>query len=408
MEFLSPGHFLGGAIAFTTTVTPPDLTGDVVDYDSTGLATAGIWRQGADINDRIIRSLAGGIDCRLLIARNVGSSRIILPHEDTAGVAANRFTITGNRNFLWYPSQTLILSYISPRWRIAGTHDLPRISTPASISTTQVDWLAPDASTGFDIFNCGIIRAACSVDTIIRSLGGAYDWRVVDFHNIGTRYFILPHEDTTASVTAALRFNFGGNDQFIAPQESCQLIYDPTVARWRRVGGYRPFRVLARSTSNHPLLNQTAGQRLFNVSPNGAIALPGDSTFKFKCRFDVTGMSTTSGNLAFNLLGAGTAALSSVKYTSYGLDNNNPTNAAALSGLLSNAAGSAAAIALAGTGTGLFANIEGTFSITGTAGTIIPSVALLTAVATATVSAGAYIEIERIGPGTPVPIGIWS
>lgn len=397
---------LSRAIAFSSTVAPADLTGNVIAYDP-GLGAAGIWRQGSDTDDRIIRSLLAGTNNQIAIARNIGSSRIILSHEDVAdAVAGNRFAIAGNRNFIWYPSQTIILCYISPRWRIAGTHEQQRVSTPAQITADQTDYLATDATTGFTAFHCNILRLSSDAIRTIRSLRGGADTVTREVHNIGNNYLVLPHEDTAG--TAANRFDFGGHDRLIAPGEVTVLGYDALSQRWRALDTVKPYKVWARTTSSLTLNNSTAVQRLFNVLTNGAIALPGNSTYRFKCRFDITGMSGTSGNAAFNLLGAGTAVLSNIKYTSYGLDNNTPTNAAALSGLLSNASASAAAIVAAGTGTGLFANIEGEFSIAGAAGTIIPSVALLTAVATAVVSAGAYIEIERIGAGTPAIVGNWS
>lgn len=394
---------------FTDIVTPPDITADQIAYAPAGLDTAGGWLQGSDTHDRVIRSLAGGYSGRILPARNIGSSRMIISHDDAAETTVtNRFTIAGTRGFIWYPSQSILLWYANSRWRILGTHEQQRVITPAAISTNQIDWQPADASTGFDSFVADTIRASSTAAVRIGSLLGAYAYRVIAIHNVGSNPIVLTHEDTTGGVTAAARFNFGGHDQIIWPEEVLQIVYDPTTARWRCLGNLKPFKVYARTTSTLTLANSTATQKLFNVSANGAIALPGDSTFKFKCQFDVTGMSTTPGNLRFNLLGAGTATLSAIKYTSYGLDNNTPTNATTLSGLLSNASASAVAIATAGTGTAMFANIEGTFSITGAAGTIIPSVALLTAVATAVVSTGAYIEIERIGAGTPVPIGIWS
>jgi hypothetical protein len=268
--------------------------------------------------------------------------------------------------------------------------------------------LPSDSSTGINSFVADRVRASSSATVTIRSLQGGYANRRVFLDNVGANSIVLSHEDATAGVTAAARFSFGGHDQILLPGDSAYLGYDAATSRWRRLDGLKPFRVYAKSASAFTLANSTAAQRLLNVSTNGAILLPGDSTFKFKCAFDVSGMSSTSGNLRFSLQGAGTAVLSNIKYTSYGLDNSVPANAGALSGLLSNVSQHAGGIATASAGTAVFANIEGTFSIAGTAGTLIPSVSLVTAVATAVVSAGAWIEIEKIGAGTPAIVGVWT
>jgi hypothetical protein len=59
----------------------------------------------------------------------------------------------------------------------------------------------------------------------------------------------------------------------------------------------------------------------------------------------------------------------------------------------------------AGTGTNLAATIRGKFR-TNAAGTIIPSVGLATAVATAVVDVETYFRLEKLGPNSTLGVGV--
>jgi hypothetical protein len=61
----------------------------------------------------------------------------------------------------------------------------------------------------------------------------------------------------------------------------------------------------------------------------------------------------------------------------------------------------------AGTGTTAHVSIRGTFEVT-SAGTIIPSVTLVTAVGTAVVAAGSYFRCRRVSATSAVSVGDWS
>jgi hypothetical protein len=60
----------------------------------------------------------------------------------------------------------------------------------------------------------------------------------------------------------------------------------------------------------------------------------------------------------------------------------------------------------AGTGTAMGVQLRGTFEVT-TAGTLIPSVTLVNAAA-ATVAAGSYVMLRRMGAPNYVSVGDWS
>lgn len=157
-------------------------------------------------------------------------------------------------------------------------------------------------------------------------------------------------------------------------------------------------------SSTYTLTSQTAAQKLFNASTNGALTLP-TGTFMFESLFSLSSMSGTTGNAQFQILGGGTATLGSVLYHTVGVDGN--INAAATqTGGASNTSSSAASILTAATNTNMHALVRGTFRVTAT-GTIIPSVALVTAAA-AVVAVGSYFRCWKVGSSTFTTVGNWS
>ena len=157
-------------------------------------------------------------------------------------------------------------------------------------------------------------------------------------------------------------------------------------------------------TSTYTLTSQTAAQKLFNATANGELTLPVGAYF-FECMFSLSSMSATSGNSQFRILGGGTAVLGSVLYHAVGIDN--AINAAAAqTGGMSNQSNSPASIVSAATNATQNTAIRGTFRVT-TTGTIIPSVALVTAAA-AVVAIGSYFRCWCVGDQNVTTVGNWS
>ena len=158
-------------------------------------------------------------------------------------------------------------------------------------------------------------------------------------------------------------------------------------------------------TSNYTLDNSTLEQKLFNATANGALTLA-TGRYRFHCVLYILSMSATSGNGSFRLLGGGTATLANVIYQVVGTDNTGPLSAGAATRAAAIGSSSPGSMVTAGTGTGLFVDIDGMFNVTA-AGTIIPSIALVTAAA-AVVQAGSYFECIRIGDTGANTQGSWS
>jgi hypothetical protein len=112
---------IDAVFALLGAITPSQLTGNVNDYNPTGLDAAAVVRLSSD-NSRVITGLAGGSSGRVLVLQNVGTNPIILSNEDGASIAANRFAIAGdiNTHFTLRPREVTFIQYdtTASRWRV--------------------------------------------------------------------------------------------------------------------------------------------------------------------------------------------------------------------------------------------------------------------------------------------------
>lgn len=159
-----------------------------------------------------------------------------------------------------------------------------------------------------------------------------------------------------------------------------------------------------RLNADYTLVSQTGAQKLFNASANGALTLP-VGTYEVEAVITITGMSATSGNGAFSL--AGTAVLANQEISAVGLDNTTQVTGAAIGGgVLNQVSAFTTNTVTAATGTAMGFTIKGMFDVT-TAGTIIPSIALVTAAA-AVVKKGSFFKVRKIAAAATTTLGNWS
>lgn len=159
-------------------------------------------------------------------------------------------------------------------------------------------------------------------------------------------------------------------------------------------------------TADYNLTSTTSEQKIFNTTTNGRLTLP-TGVYHYECLLLVTSMSGTSGNLTFDPIGAGTATTDRWGQHCYGNDINDPTNAAATkSGVAATTAQFANNVVTSTTGTGVSITFHGMFRVS-TGGTIIPSLALTTAAA-ASVNAGTYFKVCKVGESSETSVGNWS
>lgn len=149
----------------------------------------------------------------------------------------------------------------------------------------------------------------------------------------------------------------------------------------------------------YTLTSQTAAQKLFGVTTNGAVTLVA-GTYEFECVFSLSSMSATSGSFGFALGGGAT-------FTQYWWSiANKATLATAANGQVTFNTAANTAIATASTATVAFARCTGVL-VVATGGTVIPQVSLGIAAA-AVVGIGSYFKIRALGDGAVTSIGNWS
>ena len=154
--------------------------------------------------------------------------------------------------------------------------------------------------------------------------------------------------------------------------------------------------------SAYTLTSQTAAQKLFNSSSNGAVTLP-VGTYFFECYFSLSSLSASNSIFGWALT-AGTAVITAQAWKS---EANCGTLATAATpyATVNTAANTAIVGGTQTSGIG-WARITGKCRI-GTAGTVIPQVSLNTAAA-AVVGVDSYFRIWSVGSNTVTTAGTWT
>lgn len=160
-----------------------------------------------------------------------------------------------------------------------------------------------------------------------------------------------------------------------------------------------------RLAAAYTLISQTAEQAIFAAAAQDTLTLE-LGTYFFEMLVVITSMSATSGNLTLDILGAGTAVMADVLYTTNAVDQTTLSTAQTDQTSFQTAAQAANVIATAGTGTSCGWLAIGAFEVT-TAGTVIPSIALVTATG-ASVAAGSFFRCHRIGATGVTAVGQWT
>lgn len=100
-------------------LSPAQIAADTNDYNPTGLSLANILRLDTD-NVRYLTGLQGGYDGRRILLHVLPAAQgpLILRDENASSSAANRFTLSERRVFLW-PGDSLDLWYdgTAARWK---------------------------------------------------------------------------------------------------------------------------------------------------------------------------------------------------------------------------------------------------------------------------------------------------
>lgn len=170
--------------------------------------------------------------------------------------------------------------------------------------------------------------------------------------------------------------------------------------------GFIPTNQFVALTADYTLTSATTSQKIFNQPSNGSLTVTASTRYFFEMLLYLTTMSATSGNALINILGAGTATLTSALWSAFGADTTTPLTPVAAVGTLVASSSSAASIFTAGTGTGLYIRAGGQFRVNA-GGTLIPSLSLVTANA-AVVKADSYFRCWPASAAATTSIGAWA
>jgi hypothetical protein len=210
---------------------------------------------------------------------------------------------------------------------------------------------------------------------------------------------------TATASTAPLKFTSGTN---LTTAEAGVIEYDGTAFYADIAASTRTTvvaqQLLVLNTANNTLANQTAAQKIFNNTTNGAVTLP-VGTYFFECFYSLSSMSSTSGSFGFAL--GGTATFTQQWRSEAQKGTATLTTATAVQTTYSTAANTT--LATASVNTVGWAYISGVVNVTVT-GTLIPQVSV-TITATPVVGVGSYFKISAVSPTnstTNVTVGNWS
>src|SRR5690606_6040407 len=118
-----------------------------------------------------------------------------------------------------------------------------------------------------------------------------------------------------------------------------------------------------RLDADYTLTSQTAAQKLFNTTANGALTLT-TGVYRFESLLWITGMSGTSGNADFDRLGGGTATFAGQLDHRWGRDTNSLAANTQTGGGAHLANNSGGDTLVAATNTGMQLSVRGMFKCT--------------------------------------------
>ena len=187
-----------------------------------------------------------------------------------------------------------------------------------------------------------------------------------------------------------------------AVELDANCFYMTTDAGNRGVVAVRHF---IRADATRTFTSNTSSQAIFTSPTNGRLTLE-TGLYQVNGVLAFLTMSATSGNLLFNLLGAGGATLAAQLYTVTGADVAAGTASAAGTSWVVGGNSTPASAVTAAVNTGLSLVVQGTFEVS-VAGTIVPSITMVTASASV-LQIGSYLTFERMGSTSVVSVGQWD
>ncbi len=163
------------------------------------------------------------------------------------------------------------------------------------------------------------------------------------------------------------------------------------------------------NAATYTLASGTGLQKIFNDPTNGAVTLP-VGTYEYETFVRINGLSATSGNVRFDVLGAGTATLSNLLSLAAGQDNNASTTANITGSWWTGTGNGAAGVNLLSPSVDTVVTfwVRGYFRCT-VGGTLIPSIGKTTSETTSQVQPPSFFKVKRLdASATAVKYGPWT
>ncbi len=118
----------GGMVAWSSILSPAQITANQNDYNPTGLNNGGAPNGATvlrlDTNaSRNLTSVVGGVSGRVMVLTNIGTNPLVLTHDDGAtGTAANRFKLPNGKHITLRADDLAFGFYdvTTGRWRVLG------------------------------------------------------------------------------------------------------------------------------------------------------------------------------------------------------------------------------------------------------------------------------------------------
>lgn len=213
-----------------TPLSPSQITANQNDYNPTGFSRAGVLRLDSDASRDITGFDAGAIVYRKQLV-NVGSFNLVLKHQDAGSSAANRIITPEGVDRVLAPGESVEIYYdaTTTRWRVLNEYARnPVVISPAQITADQNDY----NPSGFS--SSGIVRLDTDASRNITGFDAGAIVYVKKIINVGANNVVLQHQNA-GSAAANRILVAAGSDLTLTPNQSTDIYYDSTTARWRTV-----------------------------------------------------------------------------------------------------------------------------------------------------------------------------
>ncbi len=166
---------------------------------------------------------------------------------------------------------------------------------------------------------------------------------------------------------------------------------------------YRKLDSFISQVSDYTTTSQTAAQKIFNTTTNGAFNTVANTTYTLDCWITATGISSSSGTWSFGLGGTAVVTSANLRLESNRVAVNTISTASSIqyTTSVSATAGTAASTTTAG-----YFRITGMIRAT-TAGTLIPQTSVSVASAVV-IKAGSYCSFNVLGSNAVTSVGNWN